>query len=107
MITGREFGERDDLCELVGIMQKILAERFCELNAAVTQELPDFRELHSIACWRAATLARSWASVIVSGGVKEMTFECSPSGRKIKPLWSRFLIAPREAAVAGAPELNF
>src|SRR5437660_1113874 len=88
-------------------MQKTLAERFGQLNAALGQDLFHLREIHRRSVinnlCNVFTAAASCRSLIVSGGVKLITFECSPSGRRMKPRRSRALINFSAGWVAGEP----
>src|SRR5262249_42964943 len=85
-----QLGTVNNATELVAVMQEILAKRFGELDVPGRQHLLHFRELHG-GIWResalatARTEAASCDSEMVSGGVKLITFECSPSGRRMKP----------------------
>src|SRR5207253_1720070 len=97
----------DDFAKLVGVMKEILPQGPGELNLVLFQNLLHFRELHAgvffknvrtknteteghpetvdsnTVCANALTADRSCFSEIVSGGVRLMTFECSPSGKRM------------------------
>ena len=61
LIRGGEFGESGDALDLVAVVQKILAERFGEVDLVTAEEVAHFRKLHraAISSWSAVTLVRS------------------------------------------------
>src|SRR5947207_11882748 len=67
------------------------------------------RHYHSVRDIRANVLTHSDScfAEIVSGGVKLITFECSPSGKRMKPSRSISLIARVTWLVAAEPSGNF
>ena len=87
LVGGLQVGRRHNPAQLIRVVQKILAERFGQSDVARRQDLFHLRELHSRSktLANAATAASSWRPGIVKGGVKLMTFACSPSGSRMKP----------------------
>src|SRR5262245_18014986 len=87
VVMALQLRRRHNAPELIGIMEKILAEGSGQPDFVPGQDFFYGRQRHR----RPKTSARvssapsSWRCVIVSGGVKLSTFACSPSGRRMKP----------------------
>src|SRR5262245_43063060 len=82
-LVGRfQFCRGDNSPQLIGIMEKILAERFRELNIVLRQQLAHFGQFHATSRNTSESSRTALANCcfeITRGGVKPMTFPCSPS----------------------------